>query len=177
MKKSPNNLNRRQFINLMSKTAVSSFLFSTLYYRSGLSKINTTRMNILFIDNEDFTTAAIGCYGNHLVKTPNLDRLAANDVLFRRAYCNAVMCNASRASFLTGLRPETTNVYHNEQPLSQNVPEYATHLGEVLKNRKDVFIANVGKLYHSTNYAKEQLKVFHRLEFTDLPPNYQGISK
>src|SRR5262249_20224589 len=49
-------------------------------------------------------------------RTPNIDRLAARGVLFTRAYCAAPACNPSRTAILTGVRPSTSGVYHNDQP-------------------------------------------------------------
>lgn len=136
----------------------------------------TSKMNILFINNEDFTAEAIGCYGNDIVKTPRLDELAEQGVKFTRAYCNGVMCNASRASFLTGLRPMTTKVFTNGDPMNEKLPEYAVSLAEVLKER-GALLANIGKLYHHTSTAEKQLRAFDRLEFCDLPAGYEGLSK
>ncbi|NLX99421.1 MAG: sulfatase-like hydrolase/transferase, partial [Rhodopirellula sp.] len=67
-------------------------------------------MNILFINIEDCTARAWGCYGNPICQTPNIDRLAATGVRFDAAYCQAICCNPTRTSFLTGLRPLSTGV-------------------------------------------------------------------
>ncbi|NLY01704.1 MAG: sulfatase-like hydrolase/transferase, partial [Rhodopirellula sp.] len=71
---------------------------------------DTSKMNILFINIEDCTARAWGCYGNPICKTPNIDRLAATGVRFDAAYCQAICCNPTRTSFLTGLRPLSTGV-------------------------------------------------------------------
>lgn len=72
--------------------------------------------NVLFIAIDDLNDWT-GCLGGHPdVKTPRIDELASRGVLFRNAHCNAPLCNASRASLLTGIRPSTSGVYVNPQP-------------------------------------------------------------
>ncbi len=60
------------------------------------------RPNILFIMSDEHNAAVTGCYGNRLVRTPNLDRLAASGVVFDAAYCNSPLCVPSRLSFIAG---------------------------------------------------------------------------
>lgn len=136
----------------------------------------TSKMNVLFIDIEDMTAASVACYGNPLVKTPNLDRFAAGGMRFERCYCQAPMCNPSRSSFLTGLRPDSTRVYTNSDPMASLLPEGTISLPELLM-QKGIYSINIGKLFHHTWTAEKQLGAFDRLEFCELPKGYKGRSE
>ena len=63
---------------------------------------DTSKMNVLLIDIEDCNAGVWGCYGNPICKTPNIDAFARTAVRFDSAYCQAICCNPSRTSFLTG---------------------------------------------------------------------------
>jgi len=73
--------------------------------------------NILWICTDQQRWDTLGCYGNAFVRTPHLDRLAAEGVLFERAYCQSPVCTPSRASILTGRYPRTTRTRQNGQDI------------------------------------------------------------
>lgn len=66
--------------------------------------------NVLLICVDDLKPV-LGCYGDKVVKTPNIDRLASRSTLFERAYCNQAVCAPSRNSLMSGLRPDTLGIY------------------------------------------------------------------
>ncbi|MBL8228528.1 MAG: sulfatase [Bryobacterales bacterium] len=103
-------------------------------------------MNVIFMVADDLNNA-LGCYGNPIVKTPHIDRLAAKSVLFDRAYCQFPLCAPSRASFLSGRRPETTRVLSLDIPTRKYMRDVVM-LPELFK-KNGYFSGQTGKIFHT----------------------------
>lgn len=82
-------------------------------------------MNVLLISLDDMKPM-IGCYGHPLIKTPNIDKLAARGTVFTRAYCQMAVCSPSRTSLLTGKRPDTTRVWDLVEHFRNTIPDTVT---------------------------------------------------
>lgn len=91
------------------------------------------RPNIILVLADDLGYGDLGCYGQPLIRTPNIDRLADEGIRFTQAYAGAPVCTASRAVLMTGL-------HNGHSPARDNVPHYDTYLQE-----DDVAVAEVLK--------------------------------
>lgn len=103
------------------------------------------RPNVLFIAVDDLR-AQLGCYGDPVAITPNLDRLAARGTLFARAYTQQAVCNASRQSLLSGRRPDTIRVWDLKTDFRHTAPDVVS-LPEYFK-QQGYFTQAFGKIYH-----------------------------
>jgi iduronate 2-sulfatase len=103
------------------------------------------RPNVLLICVDDLKPL-LGCYGDKVVKSPNIDRLAARGVTFERAYCNQAVCAPSRNALLTGVRPTTMGIY-----------DLGTNFREAVSNA-----VTLPQYFKNHGYRTEALgKIFH----------------
>lgn len=112
--------------------------------------------NVLFIAVDDLRVE-LGCYGSEHVISPHIDKLAEQGTLFERAYCQQTVCNPSRASVLTGLRPDTLRVWDLFTHFRQHKPAVVTLPQLFLKN--GYHAQGVGKIFH--NWRQEDWKGDH----------------
>ncbi|MEQ9410262.1 MAG: sulfatase [Fuerstiella sp.] len=111
----------------------------------GADESSVAKPNVLFIAVDDLA-AALGCYGDVLAQTPHIDRLAASGVRFDRAYNQLPLCNPTRASVMTGLRPDQIGVYDLDRHFRDQVPDVVT-LSQAFQ-QAGYYAARVGKIYH-----------------------------
>ncbi|MEN9358621.1 MAG: hypothetical protein RL095_156 [Verrucomicrobiota bacterium] len=103
------------------------------------------KMNVLFIIVDDLRPD-LACYGLDSVKSPNIDKLASQGVLFRNAYCQQAVCAPSRISVLSGLRPDSTGVFDLDHPLRKVLPDVLS-LPQYFRNN-GYETSSLGKVYH-----------------------------
>lgn len=104
----------------------------------------------------------LGCYGNELIESPNIDKLASQGVMFNKAYCQEAICAPSRMSILTGLRPETFAIYDIFTKFKQTHPDAITL--PALFQDNGYKTASIGKVYHHGVDDKDSWDVYHGKE-------------
>ena len=116
--------------------------------------------NILWICTDQQRFNSLGCYGNDFVHTPNIDRLAAEGVLFENAFCQSPVCTPSRASFLTGRYPRTTRCRQN----GQTIPADEKFVTRLLKEQARYVCGLSGKLHTSFCEPSQLFGTEHRID-------------
>jgi len=125
-----------------------------LYAQALAQHASTMKTNVLFIVVDDLRNE-LGCYGDSVVITPNIDRLAQNGIVFNNAYCQQSVCGPSRASLLTGRRPDVTKVWDLKTHFRQALPDAVT-LPQYFKEN-GYQSRCVGKIYHDPAAAQDHI--------------------
>jgi uncharacterized sulfatase len=127
---------------VIAAIGVGCFLLADV---EGLDAADVKRNNVLLIVADDMNSH-LGCYG-YDVQTPALDELARRGMRFDRAYCQDPLCNPSRVSFLSGLRPDKTGVYTLKTSTRAHLGDWIM-LPEYFR-KNGYFTVQVGKIYHT----------------------------
>ncbi len=127
------------------KSFVFSLLILGINFAGLAAETAPAKPNILFIAVDDLRPE-LGCYGNPIIKSPNIDRIAKSGVVFQRAYCQQAVCSPTRSSLLTGTRPDTTKVWDLKTHFRKALPDVVT-LPQLFKNN-GYFTRGMGKIYH-----------------------------
>ncbi len=128
----------------------AALIAACLGFSLALASANPSRPNLLFVLCDDLRPDALGCYGSPHVKTPHIDQLAAEGVLFRNAFCTTSLCSPSRASILTGL-------YAHAHGVTNNFTEYPADM------------VSFPGLLHDAGYATAYFGKYHMGEENDEP--------
>jgi len=147
--------NRRDFMKMLSAGTIASFIPGCKF------RSKQKQPNILFIAVDDLRPE-LGCYENSHVLSPNIDRLARHGMVFNKAYCQSAVCNPSRASLLTGLRPDTIKVWDLWTDFRETMPDVIT-LPQYFKHN-GYHTVGIGKIYHNTipdpqSWSEEKLHI------------------
>lgn len=143
-------VNRRKFLKKigLGTVALSSFQFAVSSFGAP-----SERPNILFVAIDDLRPE-LKCYGEKLVKTPNFDGLAQEGLRFTRAYCQQAICGPSRASLMTGLRPNSCGVVDNVTYFRDTTPDVITLPQHFIRNGYESIY--IGKIYHGNMRDEEK---------------------
>lgn len=109
------------------------------------SSLHAAKPNVLLICVDDLKPV-LGCYGDKIVKSPNIDRLAQRGVLFEKAFCNQAVCSPSRNALLTGLRSQTLGIYDLATNFRKSAPDAVTLPQHFKMNGYRV--EGLGKIFH-----------------------------
>jgi len=136
--------------NIISQTILLILLIQCVGFKSYSQK--NEKPNVLFIAIDDLKPI-LGCYGDSMIKTPNIDRLAAMGTVFLNNYCQQAVCGPTRASLMTGKRPDYTKVWDLKTPMRNinpdilSIPQYFASQGYSTQG--------IGKVYDPRDVDKD----------------------
>lgn len=122
----------------------STFVVGVIFIHEAVAE-NNSSPNVLLIAIDDLRPD-LNCYGNSEMVTPRMDQFAKSALIFERAYCQQAVCNPSRTSMLTGLRPESIGVLGNHIHFRTSQPDVVT-LPQYFK-QQGYHAQAIGKIFH-----------------------------
>ncbi len=135
--------------NLIGVLFILAFTFGCSSVDKTKSKVKK-KPNVLFIAIDDLRPE-LGAYGSPIAITPNIDKLASQGLLFNRAYCQQAICSPSRASLMTGARPESINIIENFTYFRDENPDIITLPQHFRANGYET--VHAGKIFHKPAFA------------------------
>jgi iduronate 2-sulfatase len=146
-------MDRRAFLaaSAMAAPLAAATLAASPLQAPAIATGTTKKRNVLFICCDDLTPR-IGSFGDPVAKTPSLDRLSHLGVRFERNYCQYPLCGPSRTSLMTGLAPDTTQVWDLKTDFRDTIPDAVTL--PQLFHQNGYFTARAGKIYHYNNSSE-----------------------
>lgn len=153
-------LTRREFLSGLSALGIGGLAAASLT-SCGSKKRRplADAPNVLLIAVDDLRPE-LGCYGHPLVKSPHIDSLARSGIVFERAYCQEALCAPSRASLLTGKRPDTTGIYGMKKNIRETIPDTIT-LQQRFKEY-GYYSVGMGKVFHNGQEDAASYSVPHQ---------------
>jgi len=139
------NQSERQIVPPLSFPTMKSLILPFILFAFITQTVANERPNILFIAIDDMRPE-FGCYGSELAITPNLDALANQGLLFENAYCQQAICSPSRASIMTGARPDSIGIIENYTYFRDANPDIVTLPQHLIANGYETVYC--GKIYH-----------------------------
>jgi arylsulfatase A-like enzyme len=116
-------MNRRDFLRASSFTTLATFAMGKIYANQGSFESSKKKPNIIFFFTDQHRLSAIGAYGKTVCKTPNIDKLAKEGVLFKNTYTSCPMCTPARASIMTGQHVHFHQMTANSKELGCDIDE------------------------------------------------------
>jgi N-acetylgalactosamine-6-sulfatase len=162
-------MNRRQFLATFGAAAAAGTLPSCAFAAKSAAKVG--KPNFVFIFADDLGWGDLGCYGNQQIKTPNLDELAKNGILFTQFYVNGSVCSPSRTSIMTSHFPARHSVHGH----------FATHKQNKVRampNWLDPKVHTITRLLKDVGYTTGHFGKWHLGSGEDAPtPGDYGIDE
>ena len=154
---------------------ITLIIFIVIFFNKNLTYIcaKSSKPHVLFIAIDDLRPE-LGCYGSKVAISPNIDRLAKEGRRFERAYCQQSICSPSRASLMTGARPDEIGIIENRAYFRDLNPEIVTLPQHFIRHGYETVYC--GKIYHGRmtddDHSWSRKPAWSQLPFKERPKPY-----